>query len=158
MESKELIIPYKKDLKLVSVEEIDKAELIMKQETMQDDIDKFITEISYYIRDTARTKKEKFVLYNLQWIEDYTTNKENQDIIFKAIQDELNMKGYINYITKITLDGERLVILLDDSQRNKAEEEIRQMNKDNIKFALIIIFMLLLGIVSIITLFMFSKS
>ena len=156
MESEELTIPYKKDLKLISSEEINKAELLRKQETIQDNIDKFITEISYYIWDTARTKKKKFVLYNLQWIEDYTTNKETQNIMLKTIQDDLTTKGYTNYITKIKLNGERLVILLDDNEKDEAEESIKQMNKDNIKLLLITIFMLLLLIIIIASLFIFS--
>ena len=144
MESK---IPYKKYLVIKTDEEIDNMEAKEKKEQLDKSISDFDKDIARAIRYVATETKQRYVAYNLRDIKDFTYKKENQKIILETIQLELTKKGYINYVANIKFDDNKLIILLDDKVKSEADKYIRDVNKSNIKFMILMPSIFLIPIV-----------
>ena len=144
MESK---ILYKKDLIIKTDEEIDDMEAKENKEKLDKSISEFDSHIASEINYIATETKQRYVVYNLKYLNDFTYKKENQKIILETVQSELTKKGYINYIANIKLDGDKLIILLDDKVKNEANKYITDVNKSNIKFMGSILSIFLVGII-----------
>ena len=143
MESK---IPYKKDLIIKTDEEIDDMKAKANKERLDKSINNFDEHITNEINHIATNTKQRYVSYNLKYLSNFTYNKNTQKILLETVQSELTKKGYTNYIAKIKFDGDKLIILLDDKVKSEADKCIRDINKSNIKFTILMPSMFLIGI------------
>ena len=151
MESK---IPYKKDLVIKTDEEIDDMKAKENKKRLDKSISDFDNHIASEINYRATETKQRYVVYGLKYMNAFTYKKENQKIILEIVQSELTKKGYINYIANIKLDGDKLIILLDDKVKDEADKYIKDVNKGNIKFVASILSILLIGIIGLIAPFL----
>lgn len=151
MESK---IPYRKDLVIKTDKEIDDMKAKEKKERLDKGISDFDNHIAGEINHIATNTKQRYVVYSLKDMNDFTYKKENQKIILESIQSELTKKGYINYIANIKFDNDKLIILLDDKVKDEADKYIKDVNKGNIKFVASILSILLIGIIGLIAPFL----
>ena len=143
-------IPYKKDLIIKTDEEVDYMEAKEKKERLDKSISNFDNYISSEINHIAINTKQRYVVYNLKYINDFTYKKENQKILLETVQSELTKKGYTNYIAKIKFDDDKLIVLLDDKVKSEADKYISDVNKSNIKFMCSIFSIFLVGMIIVI--------
>ena len=140
-------IPYKKDLKFKSAEEVNEEKQREMEENLQRDIEYFQKKISSMIQYTSTDTSRRYIVYNLDEIKEHTRNKTKQDKILKQLQLELTDKGYTNYVTKVKFDGKVLVVLLDDNTKGEVNKYVKTKNEFNIKTMFAISLVLLLGII-----------
>lgn len=143
MESK---IPYKKDLIIKTDEEIDDMEAKEKKERLDKSISELDGYIARLINYIATNTKQRYVVYSLGEIKEYTNNKNTQKTILDNIQSELTKKGYTNYVANIKFDDDKLIVLLDDKAKSEADKYIKDVNKNNIKLVGSILSIFLVGI------------
>lgn len=143
MESK---IPYKKDLIIKTDGEIDNMEAKESKEKLDKSIGELDGYIARLINYIATNTKQRYVVYSLGEIKEYTNNKNTQKTILDNIQSELTKKGYTNYIAKIKFDDDKLIVLLDDKVKSEADKYISDVNKNNIKLVGSILSIFLVGI------------